>query len=93
MIGGNSHFPLGEALLQRRFSDLRAGYANPIVRSAHEMGSRRVSKKRGWSSLCYSILFFGETFDWMSELLAIFSISSDVGMLIGLSSKVRISLI
>ena len=34
--------------------------------------------------------FFGETFDWMSELLAIFSISSDVGMLIGLSSKVRI---
>jgi len=30
----------------------------------------------------------GETDDWMSELLAIFSISSDVGMLIGLSSKV-----
>ena len=37
--------------------------------------------------------FFGETFDWMSELFAIYSISSVVGMFIGLSSKVRISLI
>ena len=32
--------------LREPLSDLRAGYANPIVRSAHEMGSRRVSKKR-----------------------------------------------
>jgi hypothetical protein len=31
--------------LVSKLPDLRAGYANPIVRSAHEMGSRRVSKK------------------------------------------------
>ena len=42
---------------------------------------------------CCRALCVGEADDWMSKLLAIFSISSDVGMLIGLSSKVRISLI
>ena len=32
--------------LVSKLPDLRAGYANPIVRFAHEMGSRRVTKKR-----------------------------------------------
>ena len=36
------------------------------------------------------LLFVGEADDWMSELFAIYSISSVVGIFIGLSSKVRI---
>jgi hypothetical protein len=39
------------------------------------------------------LFLIGEADDAMSELFAIYSISSDVGMFIGLSSKVRISLI
>ena len=42
---------------------------------------------------CCSVFFIGEVDDWMSELFAIYSISSVVGMFIGLSSKVRITLI
>ena len=37
---------LENVLLRKPLSDLQAANANPIVRRAHEMGSRRVSKKR-----------------------------------------------
>jgi hypothetical protein len=51
---GNLAF--GENILALRLvsklPDLRAGYANPIVRSAHEMGSRRVSKKGTGALMC-----------------------------------------
>ena len=38
--------------------DLRAGYANPIVRYAHEMGSRRVTKKEDGVTVLLHPLFW-----------------------------------
>ncbi len=49
---------LENVLLRKPLSDLRAGYANPIVRFAHEMGSRRVSKKEDGVAVLLHPLFW-----------------------------------
>ena len=50
-FGENSRaLRLENALLRKPLSNLRAANANPIVRRAHEMGSRRVGRKRTGTS-------------------------------------------
>lgn len=83
----------GEVYRKRLFGRLRGVCRDWKFGGARrgDVGVRVTNKKNTIHS--DGVFLIGETFDWMSELLAIFSISSDVGMLIGLSSKVRISLI
>lgn len=64
----------------------------------HSLGEKEAEKRsaarknKARMNKVHPRFIFGEADDPMSELLAIYSISSVVGMLIGLSSKVRISL-
>ena len=57
-FGENSRaLRLENVLLRKPLSDLRAANANPIVRRAHEMGSRRVGRKRTGTSFEVPVLF------------------------------------
>ena len=57
-FGENSRaLRLENASLRESLSDLRAANANPIVRRAHEMGSRRVDRKRTGTSFEVPVLF------------------------------------
>ena len=58
-VGENSRaLRLENASLRESLSDLRAANANPIVRFAHEMGSRRVDKKEDGVALLLHPLFW-----------------------------------